>query len=226
MTAGPREEIDALAAEGARTAVFLRSLDAEAWHAPTRCPPWTVRELVVHMLAMVEYMGETAGRAPVADAPAKDRVKWWDYDIEEDQEATREWVEKASTDYPAGPLTDLWSVAVDECVTAVTRALADRDPVVRPGDYPILLTDYVATRVLEVTIHSMDVRDAFGLEPDPSPGGLEVTLGILATRLGADPRTLGFDATDFIVLSTGRRSPTDDDRAKLGDGAAKLPLLA
>ena len=223
---GPREEIDALAAEGAATTAFLRGLDADAWSAPTRCPPWTVRELVVHMLAMVENVGETAGRAPVADAPAKDRVTWWDYDIEEDQEATREWVEKASTDYPAGPLTALWSVAVGECVAAVNAALTDADRVVRPGDYPILLTDYVATRVLEITIHSMDVRDAFGLEPYPSAEGIDVTLGILATRLGADPRALGFDASDFVLLATGRRPITDDDRSRLGDTTAKLPLLA
>lgn len=226
MAEGPREEIDALAAEGAKITALLRSLDTDAWSAPTRCPPWTVRELVVHMLSMVEHMGDTAGRAPVADAPVKDRVTWWDYDIEEDQEATREWVEKASTDYPVGPLTDLWSVAVDECVAAVNAALADGNRVVRPGDYPILLADYVATRVLEITIHSMDVRDAFGLEPDPSPEGLEVTLGILASRLGADPLALGFDASDFILLSTGRRPITDQDRSQLGDHATKLPLLA
>ncbi|MGH2793604.1 MAG: hypothetical protein ACRDKG_04800, partial [Actinomycetota bacterium] len=149
-----------------------------------------------------------------------------DYDIEEDQAETLRWIEKATNEYPAGPLADRWSTAVDRCVDLLRVATAEGDPVVRPGDNPILLSDYAATRVLEVTIHTMDVLDAFGFAPDPSPEGLAVTLGILTRRLGADPLAMGFDGADFAVLSTGRRPLTDDDRSRLGAAVERLPLLA
>lgn len=220
------EPIEALEAEGATTSAFLRGIDAARWSAPTRCPPWTVREIVVHMLSMVEHMAQTAAQPPVADDPAKDRVTWWDYDIEEDQAATLEWIEKATNDYAPGPLADRWSRAVDECVGAARAAMAQGDPVVRAGDTPLRLSDYVATRVLEITIHTMDVRDAFGLGPDPSPEGLAVTLEILRRRLGADPLAMGFDAADFVLASTGRRPLTGEDRARLGPAVGRLPLLA
>lgn len=223
---GPREEIDALAAEGARTSAFLLGLDAPDWKAPTRCPPWDVRDLVVHMTGMMEGTGTISLQEPLATPPVKNRVTWWDYDIEEDQAETREWVEESSARMPEGPLNERWQAALDRGIPAVTALLRDGDPVVQAGDNPILLSEFIATRVLEITIHTMDVRDAFGLGPDPSPEGLAVTLGILATRLGADPQAMGFDGPDFVLLSTGRRPATDADRARLGSLASNLPLLA
>jgi uncharacterized protein (TIGR03083 family) len=222
---GPREEIDALAAEGAKTSAFLRGLDAPEWKAPTRCPPWDVREIVVHMTAMIETVAEKAGLRPVDATPTKDRVTWWDYDIEEDQKATLDWVQQEATNYPEGPLAGRWQAALERCIPAVIASLAGGDPVV-PGDNPILMSEYLATRVLEITIHTMDVRDAFGLGPDPSPEGAAVTLGILRTRLGADPIAMGFEAADLILVSTGRRPLTAEDRTRLGPYAPKLPLLA
>jgi uncharacterized protein (TIGR03083 family) len=223
---GPREEIDALAAEGAKTSAFLRGLDAPEWTAPTRCPPWDVREIVVHMTMMMEGVDETA-IAPFLDVQSvKDRATWWDYDIEEDQAETLHWVGEAGSRLPEGSLYERWHSAIGRAVPAVIASLEDGDPVVQPGDNPILMSEYIATRVLEITIHSMDVRDAFGLAPDPSPEGLAVTMGILERRLGSDPRAMGFEDADFTLVATGRRAPTADDRKRLGSYAAKLPLLA
>ena len=72
---------------------------------------------------------------------------------------------------------------------------------VRPGDKFICLSEYVATRVLEVTIHTMDVRDAFGLGPDPSPGGMAVTIGILG---GASAPTLARSGSTPPTSPTSR----------------------
>ena len=224
---GPREEIDALAAEGAKTSAFLRGLDVAEWKTPTRCPPWDVRDLVVHMTMMIEGVADTA-TAPSLTAvePVKDRVTWWDYDIGEDQAETLRWVGEAGSRLPEGSLYERWHSSISRAVPAVITSLEDGDPVVQPGDNPILMSEYIATRVLEITIHSMDVRDAFGLGPDPSPEGLAVTMGILERRLGSDPRRMGFDDADFTLVATGRRAPTAEDRKRLGSRAAKLPLLA
>ena len=223
---GPREEIDALAAEGSKTSAFLRGLDVPEWKAPTRCPPWDVREIVVHMTMMMEGVGDTATSPPLVVEPVKDRVSWWDYDIEEDQAETLRWVGEAGSRLPEGSLYERWQSSIGRAVPAVIASLENGDRVVQPGYMPILMSEYVATRVLEITIHSMDVRDAFGLGPDPSPEGLAITVGILKDRLGSDPRALGFDDADFTLLATGRRAPTAEDRKRLGSHAAKLPLLA
>src|ERR1700727_3644747 len=42
------------ATEYHRCAVLLRSLDTQAWAAPTACPAWDVRQMAAHMLGMVE----------------------------------------------------------------------------------------------------------------------------------------------------------------------------
>jgi uncharacterized protein (TIGR03083 family) len=223
---GSREEIDALAAEGAKTSAFLRGLDAPEWKAPTRCPPWDVREIVVHMTMMMEGVGDTATSPVLGVEPVKDRVTWWDYDIEEDQAETLRWVGDAGSRLPEGSLYERWQSSIGRAVPAVIASLENGDPVVQPGDMPILMSEYIATRVLEITIHSMDVRDAFALGPDPSPEGLAITVDILKDRLGSDPRAMGFDDADFTLLATGRRAPSAEDRKRLGSHAAKLPLLA
>lgn len=223
---GPREEIDALAAEGAKLSDFLRGITAEDWKRPTRCPPLDVRDLVVHMTAMMEGVAKAcAEQFPEAEAQ-KDRGTWWDYDIEQDQKETVEWITEARTQYPDGPILAEWEAALEGAVTAVVSCMQQDDPMVRPGDTFIRLSDYVATRVLEVTIHTMDVRDAFGLEPDPSPEGMAVTHDVLSGRLGADPRALGFSEADFANASTGRRTLTGEERERLGPLADLLPLLA
>jgi uncharacterized protein (TIGR03083 family) len=222
---GPREEIHALAAEGATLSDFLRGISVEDWKSPTRCPMFDVRDLVIHMTTMMQRMGETCGEHfPGAEAQ-NDRFGWWDYDIEEDQKETAVWIAEARTQFPDGPILDEWREALDAGVAAVVESTEHGDPIVRPHEKFIHLSDYVATRVLEITIHTMDVRNAFGLGPDPTPNGMVVTLEILAGLLGADPRALGFDDADFADLSTGRRPLTGDDKERLGPLADRLPLL-
>ena len=42
------------------------------------------------------------------------------------------------------------------------------------------LIDYLPTRIFELTIHTMDLAKAAGVESEPSPKGMEITLGLLA----------------------------------------------
>lgn len=226
MAAGSRDEIDALGAECDRLTAFLRGISEADWSRPTRCVPWDVRMVLIHMTAMMERVAEICAEPFAEDEPRKDRLRWWDYDIAEDQAETAEWVEREAKRYPEGSVLGGWQAAVERAVPAARAILAGADPVVKPGEQPIKLSEYIATRVLEMTIHAMDVLDAFGRAPDPSPEGLAVTMTILSGRLGADPRTLGFDAADFALASTGRREPTEAERARLGTLAEKLPLLA
>jgi hypothetical protein len=90
----------------------------------------------------------------------------------------------------------------------------------------IRLSEYVRTRVVEVTIHTMDLRDALGLAPDPSDEGLRVTCDVLRGLLGIDTLALGIDEVHFALAGTGRAALTDHDRDVLGPLADRLPLFA
>lgn len=224
--AGPRAEVDALDAECARFTAFLQTLSDEDWSRPTRCAGWVVRDILVHMTTMMEYVAETCSKPFLETDPKKDRLGWWDYDIEQDKAEGAEWVAEAGARYPQGSILKEWEAAVAGAIPAARAALAGKDPVVQPGEQPILLSEYLATRVLEMTIHGMDVRDAFGLEPDPSPEGIAVTLTILTGRLGDDPHAYGFDDADFANAATGRRPLTSEETERLGALTGRFPLLA
>jgi hypothetical protein len=79
--------------------------------------------------------------------------------------------------------------------------------------------------LIEVGIHTMDLRDALGLEPDPSPEGLEGLCDVLRGILGADLRTMGVDDVHFALAGTGRAKLTDAEREMLGPLADSFPLL-
>ena len=223
---GPHTELDALDAECARFTAFLQTLDDGDWQRPTRCTGWVVRDILVHMTTMMETVAETCAKPFLDSAPVKDRLRWWDYDIEQDKVEGAQWVAEASARYPEGSMLKAWEAAVASAIPGARNALAGGDPVVQPGERPILLSEYLATRALEMTIHGMDVRDAFGLTPDPSSEGIAVTLGILAGRLGADPAAYGFDGADFANAATGRRTLIAGEIERLGALAGRFPLLA
>lgn len=66
------------------------------------------------------------------------------------------------------------------------------------------LDDYLATRVLELTIHSLDIAAAIGLEVEAPPGPMGVTLRLLsdlAVRQGKGPA--------FAFAATGRGNLPD-----------------
>ena len=50
----------------------------------------------------------------------------------------------------------------------------------------------------------MDLRHALGLDPDPTPGGLEATCDVFRGLLGADLRPLGMDDVRFALNGNGR----------------------
>jgi uncharacterized protein (TIGR03083 family) len=223
---GSHTELEALAAEGEALTSFLRTLGPDDWSKPTRCPPMDVRQIMVHITEQMNGLAEVSAQPFIDSEPQKDRLTWWDYDIEEDQADTLRFVQQAASGYPDGPLTKEWEVALGRAVEVLEPRLATGDPCVRPGSAVLRLTDYIATRVLEVTIHAMDILDAFGRPPAPTTEGLAVTHDILEGLLGADPRKLGFGDADFAIAATGRRPVTAGERERLGPLADEFPLLA
>jgi len=216
----------ALAGESARVSEVALGLPEEAFGLPTRCPPWAVKGLLGHMWRDVDrilvYLDEPAppaadttevtyfrSYAPVTDAPEISRR------AEEVAEGFAVGADLARS------FDQRWRDAVD----AARRE--DHRRVVRTFRPSLLLPDYLATRVLEMAVHGLDLAHALGREAWNTPEGTSIVREILVGLLGTEPpASLSWDDVGFIETGTGRRGFSDDERAILGDRAALFPLLA
>jgi hypothetical protein len=87
--------------------------------------------------------------------------------------------------------------------------------------------EFVAARVLEFGVHTMDIAQAVDRPERVHPTAEPVITGILDGLLGEPlPEALGWDATRYILTGTGRRPLSDDDRRRLGSLTDRFPLLA
>lgn len=217
-------ELGAYAAETAALAAFLARLDPGDWSRATRCPPMTIRDLVAHLLGQADGIVDVCAGGRVEGEAEKDRLTWWSYDRESDAAETLGRVLDLATRLPDGPLTVEFAARSAAAVEAAA-ALSAGDPVMRTGSGRIRLSDYLATRVLEATIHAWDVHNAVGLDPSPTPEGLAITTAIMRGLLGADVRDLGIGEVDLALTGSGRRRLNGDERRVLGPLADRFPLL-
>jgi uncharacterized protein (TIGR03083 family) len=219
------EPVDALEAETIRTGAFLAGLSVSDWQRPTRCPPLNVRELAVHALRGAYRIREFLAVPPAEGEPEKDAVTYYRYDAAVEGPVIVERAQEESRKRP--PDADIageWRAAWDQALTASRNASED-DPVVVTPFGALRLREYLKTRCVEVGIHAMDLRDALGLDPDPSPECLEAVGDVLRGLLGADLRPLGMDDVRFALVGTGRGALTAAERAMLGPLSDSFPLL-
>jgi uncharacterized protein (TIGR03083 family) len=219
------DPIDALEAETVRAGRFLAGLTVDDWMRPTRCSPLNVRELAVHALRGAYRILDTLAAPRREGEPEKDAVTYWSYDP---AKVGRGVVERAKAESDERALdADIgaeWAEKWGEALAEARAAAAD-DPLVTAIPGTIRLRDFMKTRCIEVGVHTMDLRDALGLEPDPSRECLEAVGDVLRGILGADLRPMGMDDVRFALTGTGRASLTDTERSMLGPLADSFPLL-
>jgi len=202
---------------------FFASLRDDEWRRATRCPPLDVRSLTAHLVTQLEHVASLRDKPASVGEPERDRISWWHYDIEEDQRETLEATLRAAELLPGGAPAAVFAAAAKDAVDACRARLSEGDPLVL--DRPILLSEFVATRVLELTIHGMDLADGVGREMAPAGEAMAVTGDILRALLGADLRPAVTDER-LAIIGTGRGMPTAEEAAALGPATEKFPLLA
>lgn len=125
---------------------------------------------------------------------------------------------------PGRVLGRLWA----ELRSRLARVPRDRTMVTRHGD-PMLVTDYLATRVVESLLHGLDLADALGREPWARDRALELVGEVLFGA--ADPEALervlpgarGANVLGAVRVVTGR-APEKVERAVVE--AAGVRVLA
>ncbi|MEE8601694.1 maleylpyruvate isomerase N-terminal domain-containing protein [Euzebya tangerina] len=209
--------LQAFSAQALAVQQTLRSITPDQWDQPG-LGEWSLAELTAHLVRAADrtthYLAQPVER-PVEGsversaeriAPACDRVSYFDFDTA-----------AVASDVAARSRADAARIGTDALVSTFAAAWTETAEQVRArsADHltatlrgPMLLHEYLATRVLELTVHHLDLTTALGVRPSVTDEGVAVTESILTGLLGA-PRPEGMDPPSFILAATGREAHPD-----------------
>jgi uncharacterized protein (TIGR03083 family) len=201
------EALTALAEESQALSAVLLDLEADQFQRPTNCPPWNLKELVVHSAA--DYY-----RRPQRATP-----QYRGRNVAQAQDLAAR-LPKGMT--AAGMFEQVWQETV-----AKLRAQDPDRHIQVPAVGAMRLGDWTVTRVISVAAHGVDVALTLGRVPWTTSSALTVMRGVFLSLLGAElPQRLAWDDQLLLEAATGRRALTDQDRMHLGPLQERFPLLS
>jgi hypothetical protein len=191
---------------------------------PSGCTGWLVRDLVCHLVIDAQDVLITLV-TPEEGEPTRDALTYWEVAA---TPPTGEDPLDALTVRLAAAYQEPWLLKfhLDDVGSAAGRAAALADPRLRVGtrDQVLTVADYLSVYVLEWTLHHLDLiahlPDAAGPPAEGLARTREMLEGIARAVFPAS-----FSDRDALLVGTGRRAPTDAERAELGEVAARLPLV-
>jgi uncharacterized protein (TIGR03083 family) len=181
---------------------LVAALDAEQWHAASRCDGFEVRDVAGHVIGLAEDVAKGVPGSRTAEEEAAT--------VRDDSPADA----AARLRAAVGSLRDLFAVLDDDAWNG-------------PSPIPELtLGDGVLTLWYDTYVHADDIRDAIG-EPSDRGAGLDASVVYLARELssrgwgpatlalegvpthtvGAGGRAVAGDPLEFVLVATGRLDP-------------------
>ncbi|MGC4943796.1 maleylpyruvate isomerase N-terminal domain-containing protein [Kribbella sp. DT2] len=212
--------------------LFGRSWDAlrtavaevpdEDFGRPSGCAGWLVRDLACHLVIDAQDVLITLV-TPASGAPTRDAVTYWKV------------VEPPTGEDPLDALIVRLAAAYEEpgllrfhledVGAAAGRAarLADLEGLVETQGEVLRAGDYLAAYVMEWTLHHLDLVAYLPDLKGPPAEGLARCRGMLEEIAGeAFPASMS-DA-EVLLVGTGRRSASAEERVALGALAERLPM--
>lgn len=176
------------------------------WDGPA-LGQWNVAQLVAHTVRATTRFPAYLLQ-PVSGPPVVDRIGYFRYDAAAEAPAI---AQRAIDDAAAiDPAQLPAAFAAGHAATLAAARDAGPERVLFTVMGAMRADEYLATRVLEVVVHHMDLRAALDLPPASDPAAARLVMQILEGLLGGPrPRNLG--RTRFIQVATGRL-PSDDPR--------------
>jgi uncharacterized protein (TIGR03083 family) len=199
--------LDALRLEAEALTGAVASLSEAEWELPTRCAPWTVRELLGHVRVALAWLPGMLSAAEPARAEVS-AVQYYRPDRRFAAKTNRARIglaqdHVAAYDGGAALVEDFigtWQQTIRQCGAEA----GDRVVRTRHGD-AMLLSQFLITRVVEVAVHGVDIADALGRTPWLTERASDV---VLELQLGPDwttaSRELGWDRLTLLRRTTGR----------------------
>ncbi|WP_431910277.1 maleylpyruvate isomerase N-terminal domain-containing protein [Amycolatopsis thermoflava] len=191
---------------------------------PSGCAGWLVRDLVCHLVIDAQDVLITLV-TPADEEPTRDELTYWEVS---DEPPTGEDPLDALTVRLAAAYGEPWLLKfhLDDVGSAAGRAaeLADPSARVRTRDQVLTVAAHLSTYVMEWTLHHLDLVAHLPSVAGPPAEGLAASREMLEKIAGA-PFPESFSDTDALLVGTGRRAPTEAERAALGPLAARLPFV-
>jgi len=188
---------------------------------PSGCAGWLVRDLVCHLIIDAQDVLITLA-TPAGGEPTRDALSYWEVSA---TPPTGEDPLDALTVRLAAAYEQPWLLKFhfDDVGSAAGRAAALADPAARVGtrDQVLTVADYLDAYVMESTLHHLDLIAHLPAAPGPPAEGLARSRNMLE-KIAGKPFPASFPDTDALLVGTGRREPTRDEQAELGEFA---PLL-
>jgi uncharacterized protein (TIGR03083 family) len=191
--------------EGADTLLAtLRAITPEYWDRRGALGDWTTRELAAHTLrAFITIEGYLVA-APATERVLADAAEYYatvlsDPTVHQGVASRARQAGRQLID-PVGE-----AEATIERVLAQVAATADDEPV-NTFAGQITLVEYLATRVVELGVHTLDLQRATGQHPQLHPDTAAVVLSVLTQLTSPVP----------VILALSGRAPLPDDFNVLG----------
>jgi hypothetical protein len=217
----------------------LDALPERAYDQLTNCPPWDLRELVVHIAFSACTLADPLPR-PAPDAVAISAADYYRRAERVDDGYRSDNVDRTrrvARRFPTGreacqAVATAWAATAPmlERLDAEAHLAGPENVRTSAGvasSTAIAVDDFLVTRLVALTAHAVDVAITLGERPWTMPSAADAVVPTLTDLLDGDPRReLGWTATDLLIVGTGRRALSDAERAALGPTADRFPLLS
>ena len=219
--------LDALREETAALSSVLNTLEPSLFELPTNCPPWNLRELVVHTAASVALRAALPAAEPGSvPSTAADYYRRPERDTVQYRQQNVDRTVQLAARLPSGTTPARWFDEVTR--DAMTKLDDDLDRIVQISQRGAMrLTDWVLTRVISIAAHGLDVAITLGRTPWTTAEALAAIRPVLVELVGAEPpAALGWDDHAFLATATGRRALTGEEENLLGPLRERFPVLS
>jgi uncharacterized protein (TIGR03083 family) len=144
---------------------WLQGLAPEAFERQTVLPEWSVRQLVGHLVLVHSGLaGSVAQPTKEAALPIHEFVKRYRRDVQMIMAATLE----ASSGLTAAEVLARLEAAIDDLAIRL-EAVVEMSQVINTRRGPTTIEDYVATRIVELVVHTDDLNRSL---PEVTPAEL------------------------------------------------------
>lgn len=217
------EAVDALAHEYGILNEVIGAFDDRDFLEPSGCRGWTNADLVFHMLldaqrALVTF--NSPSRGPVD----RDFVTYW-RGFRATDESSRGHARFVRISAAAAAEPSSIGTRWTETAAAAARAarLTSEGELLATQGHTLTTQDFLATLVVEATIHHLDLLANLSGRPSPAATALGITTRTLDGLMERPPPA--WEPETYILKATGRKGLDAADRDALGDLAARFPLF-
>jgi uncharacterized protein (TIGR03083 family) len=206
--------VEAFRLEAGQLARAMTGVSAAEWRLPTRCAPWSVSDLLAHVRVVIGWLPGMLA-APAPDRAEVSAVEYYRPDdrFAPDTNAARITLaqNRAAEHLSGAALAEDFNATWEQVARLCHAEPEGRVVRTRHGD-PMLLSEFLLTRVVEVAVHGLDLADALGREPWMTSQAADLVQYLLLGPDGAAAlEKLGWGQLRFLRKSTGRDAITREE---------------